>query len=251
MGLYVVSGSASGIGAATRAHLEARGDEVIGVDLAGQDVSADLSQPSGRADALAALRPLCGRQLSGLVVAAGLGASHPRTEEIIAVNYFGCVALLDGLRDLLVAGNGAAVALSSNTALSLPDFGGPLEEVCLGNREAEALTEAAELEGPRCYVSSKRALIRYVRREAPGWMRAGARLNAIAPGPVRTPLLTRDLAHETIGPRLDEFPVPAGGPAEPSVIADAIAFLLDHPFCCGTVLCVDGGGDSELRPDAI
>jgi NAD(P)-dependent dehydrogenase (short-subunit alcohol dehydrogenase family) len=251
MGLYVVSGSGSGIGAATRTFLEARGDEVIGVDVAGQEISADLSGATGREHALDAIGRLCGGRLSGLVVAAGLGASHPQTPDIIAVNYFGCTALLDGLRDSLIASGGAAVALASNTALSLPELGGPLEDVCLSGHEEHALADASRLDGPHCYVSSKRALIRFVRRAAPGWMRAGARLNAIAPGPVQTPLLERDLAHAEIGPRLGEFPIPAGAAAEPRVIADAIGFLLDHPYCCGTVLCVDGGGDSELRPDAL
>lgn len=251
MGLYAVTGSGSGIGAAVRQHLESRRDEVIGIDLSGQEIDADLSHAAGRAEAVAAVQRLASGRLTGLVAAAGLGASHTPIERIIAVNYFGTTAILDGLRELVTAADGSAVALSSNTALSLQELGGPLEDVCLDGREEAALAEAKALDGPRCYVSSKRALIRFVRRAAPAWMRAGARLNVIAPGPVRTPLLERDLAHSVIGPRLAEFPIPAGGPAEPSVIAEATAFLLDHPYCCGSVLCVDGGGDAELRPDSI
>ncbi|MGK2910577.1 MAG: hypothetical protein ACSLE1_12370 [Sphingobium sp.] len=38
----VVTGAASGIGRATAAYLEARGDRVIRVDIAGGDVTADL-----------------------------------------------------------------------------------------------------------------------------------------------------------------------------------------------------------------
>ena len=143
------------------------------------------------------------------------------------------------------------VALASNTALALPDFGGPIEDVCLAGREAEALAQAAGLDGPRCYVSAKRALVRWVRRNAPEWMRTGVRLNAIAPGPVRTPLMARDRAHPVIGPNFDAFPVPAGRPAEAEEIADAIGFLLRHPYCCGTVFCVDGGGDAVMRADSI
>jgi len=246
-----VTGAASGIGAAARQWLEDRGDEVIGVDLAGQEVEADLSTEAGRRDAVAAVRRRCQGRLDGLVAAAGLGASHVPVERIVAVNYFGCIACLDGLREAIAATGGAAVAVASNTALALADFGGPLEDVCLAGRESEALAGAAEQGGPRCYVVSKRALIRFVRREAPGWMRAGARLNVIAPGPVRTPLLTRDLAHPEIGPRLEEFPLPAGAPAEPQAIADAIGFLLHHPYCSGSVLCVDGGGDAQMRPDTF
>jgi NAD(P)-dependent dehydrogenase (short-subunit alcohol dehydrogenase family) len=224
---------------------------VIGVDLAGQEIEADLATDAGRQGAMAAVLRLCRGRLHGMVAAAGLGASHLPIERIVAVNYFGATACLEGLHEALAVTGGAAVAVASNTALALADFGGPLEEVCLGGHEDQALARAAELDGPRCYVTSKRALVRFVRREAPGWMQGGVRLNAIAPGPVRTPLLTRDLAHPKIGPQLAEFPLPAGKPAEADVMADAIGFLLDHPYCCGTVLCVDGGGDAQLRPDAF
>ena len=260
MGLYAVSGSASGIGAAVRKHLESGGHTVIGIDLRGAEIEADLSQAVGRADAITALERLSKGRLDGLVAAAGLGASHEPISRIVAVNYFGCVALIDGARGMLGRAGGtggaggvggSAVAVSSNTALALPDFGGPLEDVCLAGREIEALVQAAELDGPRCYVSAKRALVRWVRRQAPGWMEGGVRLNAIAPGPVRTPLRDRDRAHPVIGPNFDAFPQPAGRPAEPEEIASAIGFLLEHPYCAGTVLCVDGGGDAVMRPDSL
>lgn len=254
MGLYAVSGSASGIGAAVRKHLEAVGHSVVGVDLRGAEIDADLSQPAGRADAIAALERLSKGRLDGLVAAAGLGASHEPIGQIVAVNYFGCVALIDGARRLLAhtdGTGGSAVAVSSNTALALPDFGGPLEEVCLAGLEADAVADASKLDGPRCYVSAKRALVRWVRRQAPDWMQAGVRLNVIAPGPVRTPLRDRDRAHPLIGPNFDAFPQPAGRPAEPEEIAEAIGFLLTHSYCAGAVLCVDGGGDAVMRADSI
>ena len=53
MGTYVISGSASGIGAATRSRLEQSGNTVIGVDLRDAAVVADLSTPDGRAGAVA------------------------------------------------------------------------------------------------------------------------------------------------------------------------------------------------------
>lgn len=249
MGIYAVTGAASGIGAALTQHLATLGHEVIGVDRAGQPVEADLSSVSGRQHVVSAIEAACAGRLDGLVVAAGVGASHEPTSQILAVNYFGASALLSGLRGALTKARGAAVAVASNTALALPDFGGPLEDVCLADQETRALAGAEALDGGRCYVISKRALIRFVRRNAPGWMADGVRLNAIAPGPVRTPLLSRDRAHPTIGPALDEFPLPAGGPTEPQAIAVAIDFLLQHPYCSGSVLCVDGGGDAQVRPD--
>lgn len=251
MGLYAVSGSASGIGAATRRHLEAGGHSVVGIDLRGAEIVADLSVAAGRAEALAALERLSKGRLEGLVAAAGVGASHEPIERIVAINYFGCVGLIGGARKMLERTHGSAVAVSSNTALALPDFGGPLEDVCLTGSEEEALVDAAKLDGPRCYVSAKRALIRWVRRQAPGWMQGGVRVNAIAPGPVRTPLRDRDRAHPVIGPNFDAFPQPAGRPAEVEEIAGAIGFLLGHSYCAGTVLCVDGGGDAALRSESL
>jgi len=275
MGLYAVSGSASGIGAATRKHLEAGGHTVIGIDLRGAEIEADLSVAAGRAEALAALERWSKGRIDGLVAAAGVGASHEPIERIVAINYFGCVGLIDGARKMLergaskdggggVRGGASAVgaegswavtsgvvAVSSNTALALPDFGGPLEEVCLAGRETEALVDAAKLDGPRCYVSAKRALIRWARRQAPGWIQDGVRVNVIAPGPVRTPLRDRDRAHPVIGPNFDAFPQPARRPAEVGEIAGAIGFLLQHSYCAGAVLCVDGGGDAVMRADVI
>ena len=48
MGIYAISGSASGMGAATRARLEAAGHQVIGIDLRDAEVIADLGTVEGR-----------------------------------------------------------------------------------------------------------------------------------------------------------------------------------------------------------
>ncbi|MEH3156700.1 MAG: hypothetical protein PGN29_15700 [Gordonia paraffinivorans] len=47
MGVYTVTGSASGMGAAVVGRLRADGHQVIGVDRAEADVVADLSTPNG------------------------------------------------------------------------------------------------------------------------------------------------------------------------------------------------------------
>ena len=56
MKTYVVSGAASGIGAATAALLREQGHRVIGVDLRDADVTADLGTAEGRAAAVAGVR---------------------------------------------------------------------------------------------------------------------------------------------------------------------------------------------------
>src|SRR5215475_456100 len=68
-----ITGSASGIGAATRARLERAGERVIGVDLRGAEVAADLSTGAGREQAIVGVRRASDGRLDGLVVCAGLG----------------------------------------------------------------------------------------------------------------------------------------------------------------------------------
>ncbi len=56
MKTYVVTGAASGIGAATTALLREQGHRVITVDQRDADVVADLATPEGRAAAVAGVR---------------------------------------------------------------------------------------------------------------------------------------------------------------------------------------------------
>lgn len=249
-----LTGGASGIGAALRTHLEAAGERVIGVDLRGAEVVADLSTAAGRAHAIEQVLALSDSRLDGLVVCAGLGpqvASHPT---IVSVNYFGAAQLLDGLRPALAAGApSAAVAVSSNSATIVPTADGPLCAACLAGDEEEARRLAAEADGSTAYAASKLALARFVRRNAPrpDWAGAGVRLNAIAPGAALTPLLQEGLDDPLLGQAIRGFPIPLGGFAAPDQIAAAIAFLLGPAasFCCGTVLYVDGGSDCLIRGD--
>ena len=56
--VYVVSGGASGIGAALTSLLRGQGQRVITVDLRDADVVADLSDADGRAAAVSGVRAL-------------------------------------------------------------------------------------------------------------------------------------------------------------------------------------------------
>ena len=49
MGTIAITGSASGIGAATAARLRESGHEIIGIDRAGADIDADLGIAGGSA----------------------------------------------------------------------------------------------------------------------------------------------------------------------------------------------------------
>ena len=253
MRVIALSGSASGIGAATRARLEAAGDRVVGIDLRDAEVIADLATPVGRTAGMAAVRRLAGDRLDGLVVCAGVGPQVEPCSTIVSLNYFGAQVLLAGLRDLLaVARQSAAVAVSSNST-TLPGTDSPLVAACLAGDEDEARRLAGRLGGHPSYAGSKLALSRWVRRQAPTaeWAGAGIRLNAVAAGAVRTPLLQAGLDHPILGDAIRGFPIPLGGFGAPGDIAAAVTFLLspEAAFCCGSIVFVDGGTDALFRPD--
>jgi NAD(P)-dependent dehydrogenase (short-subunit alcohol dehydrogenase family) len=253
MGTVAVTGSASGIGAAIRVRLERDGRRVIGVDLRDAEVQADLATPAGRHSALAAIERATGGVLDGVVACAGVGPHVADRALIVSLNYFGAQRLLDGLRGALARGTApAAVAISSNSS-TIPISESPLVDACLDGDEASARQLAVTLLGQQVYGGSKLALTRWLRRRAshPEWAGAGIRLNAVAPGPVQTPLLQAGLDDAVYGPAIRGFPVPTGAFGSPDDVAAAVAFLLgpEARFCCGSVLFVDGGTDALLRPD--
>src|SRR4030042_7006688 len=84
----VVTGSASGIGAAIRKRFERSGDTVIGIDIKDAEIIADLSTRAGREVAISRVKQHCDA-LDHFVACAGL-ATYARPLSLIAsVNYFG------------------------------------------------------------------------------------------------------------------------------------------------------------------
>ena len=116
MGTIAITGSAGGIGGATRALLEANGHRVIGIDVRDAEVIADLSTPEGRRVMIDEVTAASEGVLDGLVAAAGISSNGSNEELVVSINYFGAVATLHGLRPLLACGtNPSAVAISSNS----------------------------------------------------------------------------------------------------------------------------------------
>ena len=114
MGTYVVTGSASGLGAATLTRLQGLGHRVIGVDQHEAEIVADLATPDGRERAVRASIAASDGRLEGVVSCAGLAPFHD-TSAITRVNYFGAIAVLDGLRGALQAGDHpAAVGIATS-----------------------------------------------------------------------------------------------------------------------------------------
>src|SRR5690606_10378382 len=140
MSTYVLTGTASGIGAATKARLEAGGHRVIGVDLQNADIDADLGTPAGRAAAIAAITDLADGPIDGFAPIAGVGPATGRPAGLlVAVNYFGAVELLSGLRPLLARRETSSVVLvSSNSTTCQPGWPTELADACPTGDEAAA-----------------------------------------------------------------------------------------------------------------
>jgi len=95
------------------------------------------------------------------------------------------------------------------------------------------------LAGMAAYGASKAAIELLTKAWADEYGPAGVRVNAVAPGPTRTPGM------EPMGAALDGMAstLPARRPAEAEEIATAVAFLAsnDASFVYGVVLPADGG----------
>ncbi len=253
----VVTGSASGMGAATRDRLEADGQRVIGIDLHHADIVADLGSVEGRRSAVDAVTEACGGAIDGLVTWAGLAGLTDRPGSlVVSVNYFGTVALHEGLRPLLAGGDRpAALAISSNSTTIQPGVPMDVVDRCLAGDELGARAAADVAGSLASYPATKTAVAWWARRIAPTaeWAGAGINLNVVAPGAVETPLLQASREDPTTGQFIDTLAIPVGRKGSADELAAFVQFLLgpDARFFCGSVLFVDGGSDAHLRPDDV
>ncbi|MGX5680600.1 SDR family oxidoreductase [Schumannella luteola] len=254
---YVVTGAASGIGKATKELLEERGHRVIGVDIAGAEVTVDLSSEEGRASLVDQVRAISGGTIDAVIANAGLATPTPAT---VAVNFFGAVATLEGLRPLL-GGSSAprAVATCSMASLFPPDE--ELLAALLAHDEKAAIHRAGELvaageqQAGQIYGTTKQALARWIRRSAPTeeWAGAGIPLNGIAPGVVVTPMTAAFTStSEARDAILHQVPMPLNGIFEPRDVAYLLAWLTseENAHLCGQIVFIDGGSDAVIRGDS-
>lgn len=254
---YVVTGAASGIGKTTTALLREAGHTVIGVDLSGVEVSGDLSNRDGRLAAAAAATDLAGGVVDAVIACAGLSIPKPITA---SVNYFGMTEFLDAMQPALAKSAAPRAAVISSMA-SIQPVAPPLVEALLGDNEAAAIEISEQLaadpqSGSLIYSSSKQAISRWVRREAPKarWAGAGIPLNAVGPGTVVTPMTAELLSSEEGRKLVDSVvPMPLNSHQGPESIANLLIWLtsVENSHCCGQTIYCDGGADAVLRGDDI
>jgi NAD(P)-dependent dehydrogenase (short-subunit alcohol dehydrogenase family) len=267
--IYVVTGAASGIGAATASYLRERKGRVLGCDLHDADVIGDLSTVEGRAAMIEGVTRLSGGRIDAIVANAGGGP--PETS--LQLNFFGAVATLEGLRPLL-AGSSAprAVAVSSIASLR-PDAG--FIEACLTMDENSALAHARSVAAARTatrthdnplpdavqlpldlYGNAKHALQRWCRRVAvkPEWAGAGIPLNVVALGFFRTPAAEYVLSDPPSSAAMAKMiPLRGAYPGRPEEAAAMLAWCVSpaNSQMTGQIIFLEGGFECLARGERV
>ena len=219
----IVTGSASGIGAAVAAALEKDGYTVAGLDIsAAAPYVVDVSDPATVDATVAGVVADIG-PVDAVVSAAGHYEMVPISDitrqqlrRMLRVHLGGLHNITRSvLPSMIERGTGSIIAITS--------------ELAIGGGDGDAH-----------YAAAKGAIIGLVRSLAVEVAGRGVRVNAIAPGPTDTPLLPADSPW-----RATEYlaTIPNRRLTRPDEIADVVRFLLndDTDFCVGEVLSPNGG----------
>ncbi len=223
MSTAVVTGGASGIGAAVTGRLRAAGHDVVVWDIKGGDIDCDISDPdslSAAVDRTVADHGVPQR----LVACAGIGASGLLLEQtpadwqrVIDTNLTGTWLTLRAVAQAMVdhGADGSIVAVSS--------ISGTLADRDMG-----------------AYCVSKAGIDMLVRVAAREWGVHGIRVNAVGPGITRTPMLAKPEQLPGWVEGLTERTA-LGRLGEADDVAQAIVAVLEMPWVTGQIVFADGG----------
>jgi NAD(P)-dependent dehydrogenase (short-subunit alcohol dehydrogenase family) len=235
MTFLIVTGAASGIGAATVARALGQGFKVAALDLevgaipshsALSRYRCDVSDPTQVSQAVQNAVADWGAAPTGLVHCAGVYRTGPAEtvdvstwDLVSSVNTRGSFLVAQAVgRAMLAAGRGSIVLLSSI-----------------------AWQRGDEFEPSVHYSASKGAVVSLTRQLAAEWGPRGIRTNAVAPGVIDTTMTTLTKHPEQSAAFLSSLPLRRLGTADE--VAAACLFLIgpDASYINGVVLPVDGG----------
>ena len=233
----VVTGSTSGIGAATASLLRDGGDTVIGVDInepgegtVDQFVYMDQSDPASIENGITKLPD----GIYGVVNSAGVPpAERFPPAHVLKVNFFGLREFTQKMLPKIARG-GAIVNLSSGAGMGWAQNIDLLKEALAitDMQEVDSFTERHQIhtegmDNLASYPLSKQLLIVWTATAYSFWQETGIRMNAVAPGAVETPILNDFLAAfgEEAAARISAI-----GTLNADDVALFVRFLLDQTY---------------------
>lgn len=196
-----------------------------------------------------------------LINAAGVSPSQAPIEAILKVDLYGTAVLLEEVGKVIRPG-GVGVTISSQSGWRMPALTTE-EDALLAATPAEELLKLDILQPENirdtlhAYQIAKRCNEKRVMAEAVKWGQRGARINAIAPGIIVTPLAV----DEFNGPRGDFYKnmfakCPAGRPGTADEVANVAELLMSGrgAFITGSTILMDGGATASyfygpLKPE--
>ncbi len=245
----VITGAADGIGWATAQRLAQDFDRVALLDLDAEatrvraaqlgeghlGVGCDVSDEASVARAFEAVREAFGR-IDALVNNAGIGEQAGPT---LAQD----VAAFDRVLDVHLRGTFLASRAAARHMLA--QGGGAIVNIA-------SIAGQAGIPGRNAYGAAKAGIAAMTRSMACEWARRGVRVNAVAPGYVRTALVERLVKDGLIDAGGIESRTPLGRMARPEEIAQVIAFLASPQasYVTGTTVNADGGWLALGAPEA-
>jgi NAD(P)-dependent dehydrogenase (short-subunit alcohol dehydrogenase family) len=216
---------------------------------AGFDVSTKAVEVSSRESvhALAQTAAALG-DVTGVIHAAGVSPSQATPEVILAVDLYGTALVLEEFGNI-IAPDGSGVVIASQSGHRLGALTAQ-QDAALATTPADELLALPMLQPGQvtdslhAYQLAKRGNSLRVMAEAVRWGKRGARVNAISPGIVITPL-ARD---ELTGPRGEGYRrmielCPAGRAGTPDEVGTVGALLMGSggAFITGSDFLMDGG----------